>query len=243
MPDGGLVTMTARNETLASQNAYLLSSGTYLMIAMEDRGCGIPLENLGRIFDPYFTTKAEGTGLGLASVYSIIKRHGGAVEASSTAGVGSCVTLFLPAQPCGKLESEPDMTALELTGSGRILIMDDEALIREIATEILQFAGYQVESCADGTAAVEMFRAAGEQGLPFDAVILDLTIPGAMGGKEAAGLLLEIDPDALLIVSSGYSNDPVVADYRGYGFSGAVSKPFDVKGLIVELGRLMRKGS
>lgn len=243
MPDGGLVTISARNVTLASENAYLLSSGTYLMIAMEDRGCGIPLENLGRIFDPYFTTKADGTGLGLASVYSIIKRHGGTVEASSTAGVGSCVTVFLPAQPCGKLESEPDKTALELTGSGRVLIMDDEDLIREIATEILQFAGYQVESCADGKAAVEMFRAAADQGLPFDAVILDLTIPGAMGGKEAAGLLLEIDPDALLIVSSGYSNDPVVADYRGYGFSGAVAKPFDVKGLIVELGRLMRMGS
>jgi len=134
------------------------------------------------------------------------------------------------------------MTALELTGIGRILIMDDEDLIREIATEILQFAGYQVESCADGKTAVELFRAAGEQGLPFDAVILDLTIPGAMGGKEAAGLLLEIDPDALLIVSSGYSNDPVVADYRSYGFSGAVSKPFDVKGMLAELGRLIRQG-
>jgi two-component system cell cycle sensor histidine kinase/response regulator CckA len=118
------------------------------------------------------------------------------VAASSTAGVGSCVTLYLPAVPCGIPEEEADQSLPDLTGSGRILIMDDEDLIRDIATEILQFAGYQVESCADGKSAVELFRAARESAVPFDAVILDLTIPGGMGGKEAAGLLLEINPAA-----------------------------------------------
>ena len=124
---------------------------------------------------------------------------------------------------------------------GRILIMDDEDIIREIATEILRFSGYQVESCADGKTAVDRYREAKKHGIPFDAAILDLTIPGGMGGKEAAGHLLEIDPYAVLIVSSGFSNDPVVADYRRYGFSAAVSKPFDVKGLVSEVGRLLRQ--
>jgi PAS domain S-box-containing protein len=240
MPDGGEVTIRAGNETLAVDNVNLLSSGNYIRIAIEDRGCGIPVENLDRIFDPYFTTKPDGTGLGLSSVYSIIKRHGGSVGASSTSGAGSCVALYLPALPCESPAGETAVTAPELTGSGKILIMDDEKLIRDVATEILQFSGYQVESCTNGSEAVDLFREAWERTVPFDAVILDLTIPGAMGGKEAAGLILEINPDAVLIVSSGYSNDPVVADYRTYGFSGAVSKPFDVRGLVRELGRLMR---
>ncbi|MDD2337063.1 MAG: PAS domain S-box protein [Geobacteraceae bacterium] len=242
MPGGGKVTISAGNVTFDADNACLLSAGHYIRISIEDCGCGIPLEYLDKIFDPYFTTKPDGTGLGLSSVYSIVKRHGGAVEASSTAGAGSCVTLFLPALPCGSPEGETNVTVPELTGNGRILIMDDEDIIRDIATKILQFAGYRVESCTNGSEAVALFREAWERGSPFDVVILDLTIPGAMGGKEAAGLLLDINPEALLIVSSGYSNDPVVSDYRSFGFSGAVSKPFDVKGLMTELGRLMRQG-
>ncbi|MRR54868.1 MAG: PAS domain S-box protein [Deltaproteobacteria bacterium] len=242
MPGGGEVAISARNETFEADNACLVSAGDYLRIAIEDQGCGIPAEYLGKIFDPYFTTKEEGTGLGLASVYSIIKRHGGAVEAYSTAGAGSSVVLYLPAAPCGNPEAETGATAPDLTGNGRILIMDDEDLIREIATEILQFAGYQVECCKNGSEAVELYRTAMQQGVPFTVVILDLTIPGAMGGKEAAGILLGINPNALLIVSSGYSNDPVVADYRRYGFSGSVSKPFDVNGLLTEIGRLVRQG-
>ena len=240
MPDGGEVKITAVNEILSVDNASLLSPGHFIRIAIEDQGCGIPVEYLGRVFDPYFTTKPNGTGLGLASVYSIIKRHGGAVEATSTVGIGSCMVLYLPAVPCGNPEGDTDGSVPELAGNGRILIMDDEDIIREIATEMLRFLGYQVESCADGKTAVDMYCEAKKRDIPFDAVILDLTIPGGMGGKEAAGKLLEIDPNALLIVSSGYSNDPVVADYSRYGFSAAVSKPFDVKGLVNELGRLLR---
>lgn len=240
MPHGGTVTVNAMNETLEPDNSLQLPPGHYVKIVVNDSGCGIPSENLARIFDPYFTTKPEGNGLGLASVYSIVKRHGGAVEVSSTVGAESSITIHLPALPGGRPEDEVTGNASAPAGSGRILIMDDEDFIRDIATAILEFMGYDVESCTEGGEAVELYRTALESDLPFDAVILDLTIPGGMGGKEAAALILGIDPGAVLIVSSGYSNDPVIANFRQHGFSGMVSKPFDAKGLARELGRLMQ---
>jgi CheY-like chemotaxis protein/anti-sigma regulatory factor (Ser/Thr protein kinase) len=239
MPGGGEVTIRAQNETLGPDNLHQVPPGHYLRIVIEDRGCGIPSENLASIFDPYFTTKPEGSGLGLASVYSIVKRHGGAVEVSSTIGAGSSFTIHLPALPGFHAEGDAVGTAAEPIGGGRILIMDDEEFIREIATEILEFIGYEVESCTDGREAVECFRSARERGVTFDAVMLDLTVPGGMGGREAAALLLEIDRDAVLIVSSGYSNDPVIANFRQYGFSGVVTKPFAAGTLAGELERLV----
>jgi CheY-like chemotaxis protein len=216
-----------------------LPPGDYIRIAVEDRGYGITQENLVKIFDPYFTTKSKGSGLGLASVYSIVKRHGGAIEVSSTPGEGSTFTVHLPATP-SRLPEDPCTNEYgELKGSGKVLVMDDEELIREIATHILGFMGYEVDSCADGREAVERFRAERENNMPFAAVILDLTIPGGMGGKEAAARILEIDPDAVLIVSSGYSSDPILANFRQYGFSGVVPKPFDAEGLANELKRLI----
>jgi len=212
--------------------------GEYIRVIVEDGGDGIPWDNLSRIFDPYFTTKPQGSGLGLASVYSILKRHGGAVEASSTMGAGSSFTIYLPASPGRQPEDAGISESAELKGNGRILVMDDEALIRELAADVLQFAGYEVECCADGREAVRLFKAAGEGNSPFSAVILDLTIPGGMGGREAAALILQFDPDAVLIVSSGYSNDPVMADFRRHGFSGVISKPFDVEAMVRELRRL-----
>ncbi len=241
MPYGGEVTVRAMNETLLDDNSLRLPAGRYIKVVIEDLGCGIPSEYLDRIFDPYFTTKPEGNGLGLASVYSIIKRHSGAVEVSSTVGAGSSVSIHLPALNGGRPECEMEGKFPALTGNGRILIMDDEDFIREIASEILEFTGYYVESCNDGREAVEKYRAACNCHMPFDAVILDLTVPGGMGGKEAAALILEINPETVLIVSSGYSNDPVVANFRQYGFSGVVSKPFDTGGLTRELDRLIRK--
>ncbi|MGD0845575.1 MAG: PAS domain S-box protein [Geobacteraceae bacterium] len=239
MPSGGEVTVRAANETLLHDNPHQLPPGDYTRISVEDRGCGIPQENLVRIFDPYFTTKPKGSGLGLASVYSIVKRHGGAIEVSSTPGAGTAFSIHLPALPGRQPEdAEPKLSA-ELTGSGRVLVMDDEDLIREIATDILDFMGYAVDSCSDGREAVERFRAARENNVPFSAVILDLTIPGGMGGKEAATRILQIDPDAVLIVSSGYSDDPVIANFRQFGFSGVVSKPFDAEGLASEMKRLI----
>ncbi|HEX9022989.1 MAG TPA: response regulator [Geobacteraceae bacterium] len=239
MPSGGEVAIRAANETLGEDNPHGLSPGDYLRISVEDHGCGIPQDNLAKIFDPYFTTKPLGTGLGLSAVYSILKRHGGTVEVSSTVGKGSCFTLHMPAMPGCQVEDDAVNFCVEPQGNCRVLIMDDEELIREIASEILAFAGYEVESCADGMEALRRYREAREQNVPFHAVILDLTVPGGMGGKEAAAQLLQMDPQAVLIVSSGYCNDPVVANYREYGFSGAISKPFDAETLAMELERLL----
>jgi two-component system cell cycle sensor histidine kinase/response regulator CckA len=241
MPGGGEVTVRVMNETLEPDNTHQLPPGHYLGIVIEDRGCGIPPENLASIFDPYFTTKTEGNGLGLASVYSIVKRHGGVVEVSSTPGVGSSFAIHLPAFPGGRPEDAGAKESFELKGSGRVLVMDDEDFVRDVAGEILHFIGYEVDTCGDGREAVGLFGAAREGNNPYSAVILDLTIPGGMGGKEAAALMLEIDPDAVLIVSSGYSNDPVVANFRQHGFSGVLSKPFDAKGMAGELKRLISK--
>lgn len=239
MCDGGKVAVRGINEMLEAGNPQLLPSGAYVKIIVEDHGCGIPHENIGRIFDPYFTTKAQGSGLGLASVYSILRRHGGTVDVSSTVGVGSSFAMYLPASP-GKRPKAAEVKKIAGPASGgRILIMDDEDFIREIATEILQFEGYEVEVCIDGREAVERFRRAWELKTPFAGVILDLTVPGGMGGKEATPLIRKIDPDAVLLVSSGYSNDPVIADFRHYGFDGAISKPFDASTLVEELGRLI----
>jgi len=243
MPDGGEVTVRGENETLETDNSQRLPAGAYLKISVEDSGCGIPEENLSRIFDPYFTTKSQGSGLGLASVYSIVKRHGGTVGISSRIGEGSIFDIHLPASPGNQPTGVAVKEAAELRGAGRILIMDDEDFIREIATEILQYMGYEVESCADGREALERFQKARELNNPFSCVILDLTVPGGMGGKEAAAHLLKIDPDAVLIVSSGYSNDPIIANYKNYGFNGAIRKPFDADTLARELAKLIPKSN
>jgi PAS domain S-box-containing protein len=239
MPGGGEATVRAENEALLHDNLHQLTPGDYIRIAVEDRGYGITQENLVKIFDPYFTTKSKGSGLGLASVFSIVKRHGGAIEVSSTPGEGTTFTVHLPATPSSLPEDACTNESGELKGSGKVLVMDDEEIIREIAAHILGFMGYEVESCSDGREAIECFRAARENNMPFAYVILDLTIPGGMGGKEAAARILEIDRDAVLIVSSGYSDDPVVANFRQYGFSGVVPKPFDAEGLARELKRLI----
>jgi PAS domain S-box-containing protein len=237
MPEGGEITVWAVNETLLQDNPQQLPPGDYVRIAVEDHGCGISQEDLVRIFDPYFTTKTKGSGLGLTSVYSIIKRHGGAVGVSSALAEGTTFTIHIPAIP-GRLPQDSYVhEPVELTGSGRVLVMDDEDLIREIGTHILDFMGYEVDCCADGEEAVELFQAARKNNAPYSAVILDLTIPGGMGGKEAATRILELDPNAVLIASSGYSSDPVIANFRHYGFSGVVPKPFDAEGLARELKR------
>jgi signal transduction histidine kinase/ActR/RegA family two-component response regulator len=239
MPNGGEVTVRGENKTLEAKNPHRLPEGAYLRITVRDYGCGIPPENLARIFDPYFTTKSHGSGLGLASVYSIVKRHGGTVGVTSSMGAGSCFEIHLPASPGKRPDVAEAREAPGQRGGGRILIMDDEDFIREIATEILQYKGYEVESCSDGREAVDLYRSAYQGDSPYASVILDLTVPGGMGGKEAATLILENDPDAVLIVSSGYSNDPIIAYYQSFGFSGAISKPFDADTLSRELEKLI----
>ena len=237
MPEGGTLTVTARNETLSDGNPMNLPRGSYVRLSFADQGIGIPEDSLKRIFDPYFTTKSSGKGLGLASAHSIVKRHGGHVGVSSETGRGTIFTIHLPSTSETYSPDQNDsvsQTAADHSG-GSILVMDDEKVIRDMTTELLQFLGYTVKTCENGTEAIARYKAAEESGVPFSAVIMDLTIPGGMGGKDAAQQILAIDPKACMIVSSGYSDDPIMSDYRSFGFSGAIAKPYK----MAEFGQLL----
>ena len=243
MPGGGTLAVTARNETLSGNNALFLPAGNYVKITFSDQGCGISEDDLKRIFDPYFTTKLTGNGLGLASVHSIVNRHGGNIAATSVIGTGTTFTIHLPStgEPFSQAQTGEDSHSAVDHTTGAILVMDDEEMIRVMSAEMLDYLGYQVTTCLNGTEAVELYAAAGQSGAPFSAVIMDLTIPGGMGGKETAEQILAIDPKARLIVSSGYSNDPIMSDYRSYGFAGAVAKPYNMKEFSSLLNSVLAK--
>jgi len=230
MPGGGALTVIAQNEMLADHNSFNLPPGTYIRLTLSDQGCGIEEDTLKRIFDPYFTTKATGIGLGLASVHSIVSRHGGHIGAHSVIEKGTIFTIHLPSIGKEYTAYEADV-ALQATGKhkdGSILVMDDDELIRDIASLILIHLGYQVNTCTNGQEAIEIFKSSMESGAPFLAIIMDLTIPGGLGGKQAAEQILSLYPTACLIVSSGYSNDPIMSNYKEYGFSGAIAKPYNI---------------
>jgi two-component system, cell cycle sensor histidine kinase and response regulator CckA len=237
MPDGGVLTVTAQNEMLTNENLMGLPGGEYVQLSFVDQGSGISDNDLKRIFDPYFTTRESGKGLGLASVHSIIKRHGGHVGVYSEINKGTAFTIHLPS--IGKTYLQHQTDTVEQTravhAEGTILVMDDEEAIREITASMLQYLGYQATTCEDGAEAIAHYKAANESGQSFSAVIMDLTIPGGMGGKEAAKQILAIDPKACLIVSSGYSNDPIMSDFRSYGFHGAIAKPYS----MTEFGQML----
>ncbi|KAB2888099.1 MAG: PAS domain S-box protein, partial [Desulfobulbaceae bacterium] len=243
MPGGGTLTVAARNEHLAEHNSLLLASGPYIRLTFSDQGCGIEADTLKRIFDPYFTTKAAGIGLGLASVHSIVTRHGGHIGAHSVIGEGTSFTLHLPSIGKGYKEYQAEVV-VQMSGGhrgGPILVMDDEETIREIASSILTHLGYQVTTCADGEEAIELYAKSVDSGSPFKTVIMDLTIPGGVGGKQAAERILSLYPAACLIVSSGYSNDPVMSNYREHGFSGAIAKPYNIDEVEQVLGSLLSR--
>lgn len=243
MPKGGSLAVTAENVSLDLHNKMLLPQGNYVMLSFSDQGCGIAEEDLKRIFDPYFTTKSGGNGLGLASANSVIRRHNGYIGVTSVVGEGTTFQIYLPAIDEASSNHQAD-TATQMADTqsgGSILVMDDEKMILDIVTEMLEFLGYQVTTCENGEEAVAKYKAEIESGTPFSAVIMDLTIPGGMGGKEAAERILAIDPQANLIVSSGYSNDLIMSDYGSYGFAGAVSKPYSIGKMSQVLSSSMHK--
>jgi CheY-like chemotaxis protein len=226
----------ARNEEGIS-----LNEERYLKISIEDNGVGIGKEYLPSVFDPYFTTKQKGSGLGLATVYSIIKNHDGYIEVQSELGVGAKFTIYLPATK-GEEEKNGEEKEMVAEGVGRVLIMDDEESVREFAGEMLRHLGYDVEYAGNGNEALQKYSMLREKVQTFDVVIIDLTMPGGMGGKEAMERLLNIDPRVKAIVSSGYSNDPVMAEYNRYGFKGVVCKPYRIEELGKTVKEVMRNG-
>jgi two-component system cell cycle sensor histidine kinase/response regulator CckA len=238
MPNGGIVKVWARNLVIDDKSVLSLTCGKYIEIAIEDHGTGISKEHISRIFDPYFTTKNKSSGLGLATAHSIINKHGGHIAVDSEIGVGTIVHVYLPASKNQTSNSRSKQATTRIPiGEGKILVMDDEEMIRDMLGQMLGFLGYEVEVTSHGEEAIEKYAEAKEAGKPFDAVILDLTIPGNMGGKEAIKKLLEIDPGVKAIVSSGYSDDPIMANCSGYGFSAVAAKPYDV----VEMGKTLHR--
>ncbi|MEO0084622.1 MAG: ATP-binding protein [candidate division WOR-3 bacterium] len=243
MPEGGTIKISVENIQLDGDNGLQLPEGTYVKITIEDQGIGISEENLPKIFDPFFTTKPRGTGLGLTTAYSIIKRHNGAIQVNSKLGVGTTFHIYLPAthktilvKPTEQ-EKLPEPTTLR--GKGKILVMDDEPDVQEMVKEILIYLGYEVITAPNGEETISNYKQAKEEGKPFCCVIIDLTIKGGMGGKETISELLKIDPEVKAIVASGYANDPIIAEFAKFGFKGAVAKPFKVAELAKVLNEVL----
>jgi len=240
MPEGGKVTIRAKNfENRRGKNKEAsLREGSYVRVEIEDEGKGIPPENMGQIFDPYFTTRETGNGLGLTTAYSIMNRHQGLLKAISEQGMGAKFVFYLPVAERSEQSSTPDYEPV-LPSRARILVMDDEEIILSTIREMLSDTGVTVDTATDGDEAVKIYRRSMEESEPYDAVILDLTIPGGRGGRETIRKLIDIDPEVRAVVASGYSNDDVIANYSEYGFLACICKPFSPEELKRAISRAL----
>lgn len=237
MPDGGRILIRARNMEYDGRGEFPVHPGRYIKLDVIDEGQGIPPELLNRIFDPFFTTKAKGSGLGLTTAHSIMIRHGGSLGVTSQVGRGTTFTILVPAS----FEFAPDQASKAEAPAfrrGRVLLMDDEELVRVVGRGLFGKFGYEVDTVPDGAEAIQLYRKANAAGRPYDIVILDLTVPGGMGGEECLKRLLGLDPTIVAVVSSGYSNDPVMAEFQRFGFKGILQKPYRVEDIQQLLSKL-----
>jgi len=242
MPDGGIINLHTDIVRIEPGNSFEIAAGEYIKITIEDQGIGIEKRHIPKIFEPYFTTKQEGSGLGLATVYSIIKRHHGHITAYSEIGKGTVFHIYLPSSSKSSVESESNL-ALRHKGHGKILVLDDERPILKMIGRMLSNMGYATETVTDGAEAIQRYRETHESGEKFDLVILDLTVPGGLGGAGIIPELLKIDPNVRAVVSSGYSNDPIMANFQDYGFCGVVPKPYSQEQLSNLLNDVLNEAS
>lgn len=239
MPGGGVISVAVHNCIIVHDSGLPMEEGRYSKLSITDQGAGIPEEIIPKLFDPYFATKPTGSGLGLATCYSIVKKHGGYIDVESKVGIGSTFHVYLPASTetsIGPRTKTPETTR----GQGSILLMDDQQQIREVAGQMLSSLGYDVTVACDGQEAIRIYKDALESQCCFSAVILDLTVPGAMGGRETIQRLKAMHPAAKAIVISGYSNSDVMKEYRKWGFDGVINKPFGISDLSQTLNSVLQ---
>ena len=242
MENGGTLFIDLKSVKFEEYNFLQLQPGEYVKLTIKDEGCGMSPEILDHIFDPYFSTKRTGNGIGLATVYSIVDKHKGHIGVTSKLGKGSEFTIHLPAAPTSPKENEENVhqTKKKATFNNiKILVMDDEKYIRELVSKTLLKLQCEVETAQDGEQAINLYKDSMESEKPFDLVLMDLTIPGGMGGKEAVKKLLELDSKAKVVVFSGYSTDETLAEFDSHGFKGMLRKPFTMDDLIGELSRIL----
>jgi len=237
MPLGGTLEVSLSVVQINIGSSLPLSVGAYTRISLKDSGEGIPLENMPKLFDPFFTTKKNGTGLGLASSFSIVKRHGGHLDVESELGNGTTCHIYIPHDADNTAEPR-NLSSNRPTRQGRILVMDDEDSVRRVTCALLMRLGYEVVPTIDGREAIEIYRRSLTSGNRFAFVILDLTVPGGLGGREALASIHEMDPSAVAIATSGYSNDPILLNPEGYGFRAGLAKPYSRQEFIGLIGRV-----
>jgi len=240
-PEGGGIMVRVRNSFVGTTEGMEVPPGKYVRIEVIDHGCGIAPSEIPKIFDPYYTTKENKAGLGLAISHSILRKHEGTIDVDSVLGRGTSLRIFLPVDRLSD-EGPVELRRSSMSGNGKVLVMDDEEAVRDVAGDMLRKLGYEVGTVKNGDEALDVYISAMEEGDPFDAVIMDLTIRGGMGGQETISELLKVDPGAKVIVSSGYSDKAIMGNYGEHGFSDVMPKPYDLKELGNKLSRLIDNG-